>query len=960
MVDIKDAIRRLIYRFSSEGAEKVAADTAKIRTETEKTDKASLSLEKSFANLERRYVSTIRAQQDYQKVQDRVNAAVAQNPALQARANVILAEAAAHFGRAAQGGKAFAAAQAEVQARAVSSAAALGSFGGVLSSIGPGGLAVAATLGVAAVGIKQMLDAANGLADRSGKMVDFSESIGLSVVEIQALKKAGAEVGVEADKITSNFEKFSVAIDEVRRGTGALFEQLVRINPELAKEMMLAEGVAQATDVLSRARANAANTEQKNALMRAAFGRGGVGMGRVLDQANAAGGVAGLAAGLQQINVIPDEMARKLDELADKIRITSDMARDNFTSIFAKDVLEAQLKFAETMLRISQAAKSFSMSKDWDKFISDLTGEGLQRVLTLLQGLPIVGPTAAAARVLTEPRSGGFPALSDGPDSGGVAVANERAAAMERAAVAAQQIAFATGNEYETAKALTAEQMLKVQLSSQATVAADLTAAATLRMAQAYPGMSIEVAKVLQAQQGQLAVVSSLTGAERIRAQEQATIAALLLQGKTLIEAQAIAAGQRAIAEAQVRTQIELQIQGLDDEYRLIRAREDGTEATVKAEMAYTRALKASGDAMLAGKVAAAVRRNEIERAEQAEKDAAAAAQRQALQANNAAVDAYNQRLEQAKAIAAGIRHEWANIHGITVDITENLDVITRGLPQFKTWIDSAGQRTQFNPEGYASTTTFGANQDFINASTFGAGGYTPGGGPNAQGVETLINRQLAMGGSLHQAIQTAMQYGQTQLVQTLTALLPQGQQVNAMQQQISQLRTKPATVENLTAIQRLTEQIQQLTQSTDGLNSTMQQSLSPYYSQDPRTTKLGFRAGTKINPDWLVPGASNDNPVGAITGWDGATAGTLTGFANGGSFVVPGGYSATDNKIARFPVASGEEVVVNRSPQGNKAPVNIDARVIIQGNTDPSTIDKIKRSQFKQAQLMQRSMRVA
>ena len=56
-----------------------------------KTDKASLSLEKSFGSLERRYVDTVRAQQDYAKVQEKVNAAVAQNPELQERANVVLA-----------------------------------------------------------------------------------------------------------------------------------------------------------------------------------------------------------------------------------------------------------------------------------------------------------------------------------------------------------------------------------------------------------------------------------------------------------------------------------------------------------------------------------------------------------------------------------------------------------------------------------------------------------------------------------------------------------------------------------------------------------------------------------------------------------------------------------------------------------------------------------------------------
>ena len=46
-------------------------------------------------------------------------------------------------------------------------------------------------------------------------------------------------------------------------------------------------------------------------------------------------------------------------------------------------------------------------------------------------------------------------------------------------------------------------------------------------------------------------------------------------------------------------------------------------------------------------------------------------------------------------------------------------------------------------------------------------------------------------------------------------------------------------------------------------------------HSLDPRTTKLGFRAGVVGNPDWLVPGASNEDPLAAVLGPD-ATAPTL------------------------------------------------------------------------------------
>jgi predicted YcjX-like family ATPase len=76
--------------------------------------------------------------------------------------------------------------------------------------------------------------------------------------------------------------------------------------------------------------------------------------------------------------------------------------------------------------------------------------------------------------------------------------------------------------------------------------------AALLQLAQTYQGVSLEVAGMLQKQKDQLAIASTTTGQARMAAQEQATLNDLKGQGKTLEERTAIAAGQRAISQAQV------------------------------------------------------------------------------------------------------------------------------------------------------------------------------------------------------------------------------------------------------------------------------------------------------------------------------------------------------------------------------------------------------------------------
>jgi phage-related minor tail protein len=99
-VTAQEAVRRLRIEATSTGVKEATADLntlAKaqggVAVSSDEASRATLSLEKRFDSIERRYNATIRAQQEYDKVQRQVNAAVQQNPALQDRANAVLAAA---------------------------------------------------------------------------------------------------------------------------------------------------------------------------------------------------------------------------------------------------------------------------------------------------------------------------------------------------------------------------------------------------------------------------------------------------------------------------------------------------------------------------------------------------------------------------------------------------------------------------------------------------------------------------------------------------------------------------------------------------------------------------------------------------------------------------------------------------------------------------------------------------
>lgn len=317
----------------------------------------------------------------------------------------VIAALAVRHHDAANATKATVAVTQDLRARATAATGSLGLMGSALLAVGPAGIVAGVAIAGLSLGIHQAVQAANQLADSAGKMVDFAETTGLTTTQLQALQKAGAMVGVEADKIGSGFERFSSQLEELRRGSGQLYDGLNRINPALTRQLAVTRDAGEAWNVLSLAIA-AASREQGLALSRAAVGqRNAGGFFRLANETANAGGTAGLEASLGQINTLTQEQLKHWDELKDRIDFTTRLARQNIASIFTTRVLETQLKFAEGMLGISQAARNFTLSGDWSRLMSDLNGSGIQNLINFAQAMPIIGPgLALAARAATAGR----------------------------------------------------------------------------------------------------------------------------------------------------------------------------------------------------------------------------------------------------------------------------------------------------------------------------------------------------------------------------------------------------------------------------------------------------------------------------------------------------------------------------------------------------------------------------
>ncbi len=365
MADIREVIRRLIYRYETVGAEQLADANRKVEASTQSVDKASLSLEKTFASLERRYNTTLRAQQDYEATVRKVNAAVAQNPALQERANAMLAMAAKYHEQQSRAAQAGAVAMADFNARVAAAAGSAGTLGQVLSSLGRGGVVAAAGIGLAVLAIKAMSDASHDLAEKSIELRRFADVTGLTTIQIQALRSEAAKFGLTGDDIQSSIQQFTARFNELRIGQGELLTQVRRLDPALAVQMQSMTNAGDALTLFGQALLKVDNIFERNALVKAATGRGGLINAGFLTGLNVD---AVTKSFVDAGKGIDDNLIRKIAQLEVDIHKLSGKAKQDMASIWAVPILEMERDIAAWFAKLGEKMKQFKARADRGEF----------------------------------------------------------------------------------------------------------------------------------------------------------------------------------------------------------------------------------------------------------------------------------------------------------------------------------------------------------------------------------------------------------------------------------------------------------------------------------------------------------------------------------------------------------------------------------------------------------------
>ncbi len=402
----------------------------------------------------------------------------------------------------------------------------------------------------------------------------------------------------------------------------------------------------------------------------------------------------------------------------------------------------------------------------------------------------------------------------------------------------------------------------------------------------------------LNSMQNALPVAEAWTNSGKMLAQYQATYNELLTKGKTVEEAAALADGQETLSKAAAVASAQKLVQSSQDNLDKIKAQGTGMEGVLASSIAYRDAI-ASGATL--------------------------------MQANAIAANTLAASMAQAAREAAAMQN--------------SIDQSTASYNASQVAAHKGSGTGDFVPTTMkAGASSFSADPSVNVSYKGGGGGFRIDVGQDLIAIQKLVaafndptntaNRYVASGnyaGAIN-AIQTGSggsQDDRMSLVDSLTQVMngstsDKGVQANNIKSELAWLQTLPETIARDQKINELTQSIDQLTGSTNNLNSTNQDLLSPYYTQDPRTSHIGFRS---------------------------------QGMASGGEFVVPGGYSANDNMIGTIPLASGEIVSVRRPGQSGGGGNTIHMNVTIAGNASK---DEVKRTMYQVGQTMQRQLAAA
>lgn len=228
--------------------------------------------------------------------------------------------------------------------RAIDQAKSIGFLGTVLTALGPVGLTVGVAIASLAAAFLFAKRAADELANKAQGLRDLSETTGFTTDRLQQLQHAGEGVGLSADRVSGFLSTFTYRVEQLRKGSGPLYDALLKIDQSLAAQATGAKTTEQAFNILRTAYQKAGDEAQKANLVRAA-GTRDIAVGRLLGAPEGTGGF-----------IISKEEVDRLSKLKNETEALKRETKE-IVGFLSSDIVEGELKVARAMRDAAVAAQ---------------------------------------------------------------------------------------------------------------------------------------------------------------------------------------------------------------------------------------------------------------------------------------------------------------------------------------------------------------------------------------------------------------------------------------------------------------------------------------------------------------------------------------------------------------------------------------------------------------------------
>jgi len=170
---------------------------------------------------------------------------------------------------------------------------------------------------VAAVTTGAIAKAVSDFAGKSDEIAKTARMLGMGAEALQELRYASDIQGVGSEQLTQGFKLLNKNVGDLKAGTGSLYAQLKRTNPQLARQLGTTQSSEQAFMLLVDALDKEKDTAKRAALAQAAFGKSGQELIKVAEAGTE--GIMALRKEARRFGLVSKEDAKIAEDFQDSM-----------------------------------------------------------------------------------------------------------------------------------------------------------------------------------------------------------------------------------------------------------------------------------------------------------------------------------------------------------------------------------------------------------------------------------------------------------------------------------------------------------------------------------------------------------------------------------------------------------------------------------------------------------------